>query len=594
MIGDLSGKTDRSLMSAIPTATCITFTEDPSATARFLQEKQREGIDKGSIVAGPLFVNVRENNYALRSNSSALRLGFMPIDQKHVMRFWHLFTLLVLLVMVSCAGFFNELQAQSRQSSSKLNVLFITVDDLRPQLGCYGDPVIKTPNIDRLAKRSLVFERAYCQQALCSPSRTSLLTGLRPDTTRVYDIGTHFRRTIPNAVTLPEHFKKHGYHTRGLGKIFHLFAEDPSMLVNLDDPQSWSVPLWVPSRPTYGPEGQSIRTHLYEEARKNNADFTKQKNIPKGLLWESANVPDQALPDGETADHAVKVLGEMKGKPFFLAVGFLQPHTPLVAPTKYWELYPESQIKLAKNSYPPANAPSYALHNSNDVRGYMSMPKVGPFSEAHARKIIHAYYASVSYVDAQVGRILDELDRLGLRDKTVVVLLGDHGWQLGEHGMWEKHSNFETSVRAPLLVSLPGQRNAGKKTNALVEFVDVYPTLVEACGLPNAGGLEGTSFALLFKNPNRQWKKAAFSQYPRTPKIMGRSMRTDRYRYTEWVDEAKGTLAVELYDHQSDPDENINISLRPDNKELITNLSNSLRKGWKAALPLMIKPAKAE
>ncbi len=462
----------------------------------------------------------------------------------------------------------------------KFNVLFVAVDDLRPQFGCYGDPLVKSPNLDRLAKEGLVFERAYCQQAVCSPSRTSLLTGRRPDTTKVYDLQTHFRTTLPDVVTLPEHFKKHGYHTRGLSKVYH---------GGLDDERSWSVAHWRPQKPGFGPDGQALLRKLQDEARQKGLDLTKRENQPRGLPWEAPDVADNALADGATADQAVAVLNEVKDQPFFLAVGFLKPHLPFVAPKKYWDLYSEKDVKLADNPSPPKDAPAYAPSNWGELRAYHGMPKSGPVSEEQARKLRHGYYACVSYMDAQLGRVLRELDRLGLREKTVIVLWGDHGWHLGEQGMWCKHTNYENATRAPLLMSVPGAKATGQKTAALTEFVDIYPTLAEVCGLPAPEGLEGTSFKPLLDDPKRTWKKAAFSQYPRQVPGQGRgtghALRTDRYRLVEWTVSGKEFREYELYDHQSDPGENVNLAKRPEHAGLVKELAGVLRAGWRGAVP---------
>ncbi len=470
--------------------------------------------------------------------------------------------------------------AQPKPESARPNVLFIAVDDLRPQMGCYGDRLAKTPHIDRLAAQGVVFDRAYCQQAVCSPSRTSLLTGRRPDTTKVYDLDTPFRKNLPEVVTLPQHFKAYGYHSQGMGKIYH---------GGLDDAASWSVPHWMPKRPGFGPEGQKLLTRLRQEARAAGKDLTKRSNQPRGLPWEAPEVEDSALPDGAIADHAVETLRQVKDRPFFLAVGFIKPHLPFVAPKKYWDLYSREQFRLADNPHPPKGAPTYSLSNWGELRAYLGMPKQGPVTEDQARSLIHGYYASMSYMDAQVGKVLAELDRLGLRENTIVVLWGDHGWELGEHGEWCKHENYETSTRAPLIVSAPGRKANGKTSRALVEFVDLYPTLTELCGLPLPEGLEGTSFQPLLEQADRPWKKAAFSQYPRNVARMGRGMgytlRTDRYRLVEWTLPGKDFQEYELYDHQTDPGENVNLAQQPEHAELVKKLAEQLHAGWQAARP---------
>jgi iduronate 2-sulfatase len=296
-------------------------------------------------------------------------------------------------------------------------------------------------------------------------------------------------------------------------------------------------------------------------------------------------VPDDYLQDGYIANRAIEIMEEVKGKPFFLAVGFLKPHLPFVAPKKYWDLYDPTKIKLPENRKPPEGAPEYAPPPWGELRAYHGMPKApAPVPDETARQLIHGYYASVSYMDAQVGRLLDALDRLKLTDNTVIILWGDHGWQLGEYGTWCKHSNYETSTRSALVMSRPGQKAAGKKTDALVEFVDIYPTLADVCGLPKPDGVEGVSFAPLLDDPMKSWKSAAFSQYPRG-KRMGYAMRTNRYRLVAWLGPGKGEKEYELYDHRSDPGETVNVAGRPENAALLKELTAQLHAGWQAAVP---------
>lgn len=453
----------------------------------------------------------------------------------------------------------------------KMNVLFIAVDDLRPELGCYGGAA-KTPNIDALAARGTLFDRAYCQQAVCSPSRTSMLTGRRPDTTKIYDLETHFRTTIPDVVTLPQYFKENGYFAQSFGKIFH---------GGLNDPKSWSVPHTDSAGQTYS----NPATLKLIRDRAGDPDFAGAKN--KGTATEIADCADNVLNDGWTADRAIEAMKKLGDKPFFLAVGFIKPHLPFVAPKKYFDLYPPEAITLAPNPNPPANVPQLAMTNFAELRNYTDMPKTGPITDEQAKVLRRGYYAATSYMDAQVGRVLKQLDEQGLRDSTIIVLWGDHGWQLGDVGMWCKHTNFEIATRAAFLVSVPGQKSAGSKSEALVEYVDVYPSLCELAGLPLPEGLEGTSFVPVVNDPARQWKSAAFSQYPRLKDIMGYSMRTDRYRYTEWVkkDDHTNVVARELYDQQNDPTETKNIAGEASEKETIAKLSDQLRAGWKAAAP---------
>ena len=497
------------------------------------------------------------------------------------------------LAASACALAYGGLPMMAATGKKKVNVLFIAVDDLRPQLGCYGVKDIKTPNIDALAGRGVLFDRAYCQQAVCSPTRTSLLTGRRPDTTRVYDLQTHFRGTIPDVVTLPEYFKQQGYHTQGLSKIFHS---------GLDDPQSWSVPHWDPKVNVYAnPEtramlrkesqdliaqGEDVTARVVERDPKTGLPLkvARPKRRILGPPWESTDVPDNTFADGVTAEKAIEVLGEIKDKPFFLAVGFHKPHLPFVAPKKYYDLYPLDKITLADNPHPPNDSGPYALAHWGELRGYKGMPKKGDMPDKEARELRRGYYAAASYTDAQIGKVIGELDRLGLRENTVIVLWGDHGWQLGEHSEWCKHTNFEVATRVPLIISAPGQKK-GVRTEDLAEFVDIYPTLCDLCGLPLPGGLEGTSLRPVMADPKRKWKSAAFSQYPRPGNIMGYSIRTDLYRYTEWAEPGKEPAARELYDHKLDPDENTSIADLPENKALVAELSRKLHAGWKGALP---------
>jgi arylsulfatase A-like enzyme len=454
-------------------------------------------------------------------------------------------------------------------------VLFIAVDDLRLELGCYGVKGILSPNIDRLAAQGTAFDRAYCQQAVCSPSRTSLLTGCRPDTTKVYDLQTHFRKHLPDVVALPQHFKNHGYFTRSVGKIYH---------GGLDDKPSWSEPAAKAGRPTYAlKENQDLVARKAAAIKgKEFANPSARSNATKGPAYECADVPDNAYSDGAIADAAMEMLREAQDKPFFLAVGFLKPHLPFVAPKKYWDLYRPDEIPMAPNPFAPKDAPKFALTDWGELRAYEGMPRAGALSEEQARTLKHGYYACVSYMDAQVGRVLAELDRLGLRERTVIVLWGDHGWKLGEHGAWCKHTNFENDTHAPLLCSAPGQDAPGRHTKALVEFVDIYPSLCELASLPLPSHLEGTSFAPLLDTPQKSWKKAVFSQYPRGGGVMGYSMRTDRYRFTRWLNRDGTEAARELYDHQNDPQENANLADRPENKALVEELTRQMQASWKA------------
>ena len=421
----------------------------------------------------------------------------------------------------------------SAHAQNQYNVLFIMVDDLRPMLGCYGHPEMHTPNIDALAERGTLFNRAYCQFPICNPSRASMLTGLRPETNGVLDNYAFFRDTAPQAVPFPQYFKNRGYHTRAIGKIEH----EPT---DLDNELSWSVPAWIPRR-------------------------TPLSNF---LSWQALEVDDDELRDGKTAKRTVEVLEEIKDLQFLLAVGFRKPHLPFNAPIKYFELY---DTQFAEN------VPDIIITPWNEGRSYLDIPtKGGPLSKEKTLELIRAYAASTSYVDAQVGRVLDQLDALRLTENTIIVLAGDHGFHLGEHGKFGKRTIFDVALRSPLIVSFPGQSLTGVKTNALVELVDIYPTLCDLCQLPIPAELEGLSMVPVIEEPARPWKTAVFSQVDVKP---ASSIRTERYRYTE------GKKTRELYDYQTDPDGTMNVAHLPENAELVEHLSERLRAGWQAALP---------
>ncbi len=475
--------------------------------------------------------------------------------------------------------FFVALGLIALPSSAKdrANVLFIAIDDLRPALGCYGDQTAVTPNIDRLAKRGTVFSRAYCQQALCSPSRLSLMTGRRPDTTRVWDLQTPFREALPNVITLPQLFRNHGYHCRSIGKIYH-GSGAPSK-----DAPSWS------------------EQPLYDHVREANLRYATPQNLNgKGLKrasTEAADVPDDTYIDGVVCKAALNALDTLKDKdkPFFLAVGFRKPHLPFCAPKKYWDLYKSETIPAPVSNAHPKDAPEVAVRSWKELEGYTDIPEDGRITAAKTRKLRHGYYACVSYIDALVGQLLDRLDQLGLAMNTVICLWGDHGFHLGEQGLWTKANNYELSTRVPLILAAPGQKKPGTKTNALVELVDLYPTLADACGLESPTGVEGISLMPLLDDPEFPWKTAVFSQYPRSQSgnrhnghgdIMGYATRTDRYRYVEWREWRTGHVVAQgLYDHHSDPNEMRNVAKNPKHSGALNQHRAILKAGWRAALP---------
>jgi iduronate 2-sulfatase len=464
---------------------------------------------------------------------------------------------------LSSAGFAIAADAQA----ARPNVLLVCVDDLKPLLGCYGNRQIRqirSPNIDRLAARGLCFDMAYCNQAVCAPSRNALLTGLRPQTLGIYDLGTNFRRSAPEATTLPQWFKQHGYRTEGLGKIFHVGHG------NHDDKASWSVPFFPGEVVAYAlEESRAPKGLTREEALFSNKPA---RGLPRGAPYEMAEVADDAYPDGQIADEAIRRLqaaADRPGQPFFLAVGFVKPHLPFCAPQKYWDLYDPASFELAQRQTPPDEAPPYAPQFGGELRQYRGVPEKGPIPEELQRSLIHGYHAAISFMDAQLGKVLNELKRLKLADNTIVVLWGDHGWHLGDHGIWCKHTNYEQAARIPLIISAPGVTQPGTHTAALVETVDLYPTLCELAGLPAPTSplpLDGQSLAAVLRDPARAVRQAAIHVYPRNPQgkgpLVGRAVRTARHRLVEWKKPgaAAETAELELYDYQNDPAETRNLA----------------------------------
>jgi iduronate 2-sulfatase len=420
------------------------------------------------------------------------------------------------------------------------NVLFIAVDDLRVELGCYGSQHVLSPNIDKLASQGTLFTRAYCQQTVCNPSRASMLSGLRPDTLRVWDLPTHFRQNHPDVVTLPQLFKNNGYHTQCIGKIFHNWRQDDWR----GDAVSWSVPA-VMHYNSHGNDKPQIEGEL-------------PPNLATLKITECRDVPDDAYYDGRVAENVITALRQLdeSGTPFFLAVGFWKPHTPFNAPKKYWDLYDRAAIPIPDHTKPPKNVPEVALTSARFTEG-----------EEQLRELHHGHLAAISYLDTQVGRVLDELDSLGLRDNTVIVFWSDHGLHIGEHGLMNKTTLFELDAHVPMLIATPDHK-PGQRSSALVELLDIYPTLTDLCQLRAPHRLEGVSLVTLLDDPTRAVRSAALTQSPRPnyprgkpPKIMGYSIRSQQFRYTEWRDFETGELMdVELYDHQKDPGETVNVA----------------------------------
>ncbi len=477
--------------------------------------------------------------------------------------------------------------SRSKIDKQKPNVLFIIVDDLRAELGCYGSSLVHSPNIDRIARDGLLFSRAYCSKSVCNPSRASLLTGIRPDTLRVHDNNTHFRQSFPKAVTLPQLFKNNGYQCAAIGKIFHGSLPDP-ISWNRRSPAVRNTPIYM------SPKTRARQQKREAEALKAGRSQAWIDAYLRGPATEAFEAPDNLYRDGAVADAAIALLPELqRTEPFFMAVGFSKPHLPFVAPKRYWDLYDREKIPLAQNGALNRGAPRMAINSLTELACHEDFVRVpnpaeGQLTERQARLLRHGYFACISFCDAQIGRILDALIHLGLRENTIVVLVSDHGYKLGEHGSWGKMTNYEIDTRVPLIISAPWLENKGIATPALVELVDVYPTLCELAGLPPPDNLEGNSMGPLFSEPSKKWKKAAFSQYARgfTYRFRGRAIRTDRYRFIEWRGRfSRRVVAHELYDHKNDPLESDNIAGLPQNQVLVMLLSRQLRRGWRAARP---------
>ncbi|QIF01132.1 sulfatase [Roseimicrobium sp. ORNL1] len=459
--------------------------------------------------------------------------------------------LLLLSLLLLCVTSLHAAAA----AGPKKNVLFIMADDFRPELATYGSPAI-TPNLDKLAARSVQFDRAYCQQAVCNPSRSSMLTGLRPDTLRIWNNGTHFRELNPEVTTLPKWFMEHGYTSRCVGKIFHNWHTEMH-----GDPSSWSAPEFL----HYANHGDDT-PQVTGEVPPNTA-VPGPRNYGNVNVCEKRDVPDEAYYDGRVAAEAVRVLTELKkeDKPFFLAVGFWKPHAPFNAPKKYWDLYDKSKLPTL-NPARPAGAPEVAFHDSREILGPPKEQK--PLTPEQVLEMRHGYFANISYMDAQLGKVLEALKAQGLEENTVITFAGDHGYHIGEHTQWGKTSNFEYDAQVPLMISGPKLELTGKRYTSPVELLDVFPTLVDLCELPKPPGLEGVSLVPALNG----WLDAppskldAFTQHPRPayydrepdkqPKSMGVSVRTATVRYTEWRDWKTGeVIARELYDHTKDPQE---------------------------------------
>ena len=528
---------------------------------------------------------------------------------------------LLLFCLILTHFFFTLNEAYSAQTSSRPNVLFIAIDDLRPELGCYGNKNVHSPNIDKLAKQGRCFLRAYCQEAICSPSRASLLTGSRPDTIGVVENRAYFRELNPQIVTLPQHFIAHGYTAVYSGKIFHGRMTD--------EQHSWNHKpnrkgLTRPTTPGGAlPENQRI----YAENKDRMVTLygeSSSRGLIHGPAFEAAQVEDDGYIDGYNTSVAIQTLDELvqQDKPWFLALGFSRPHLPFHAPKRYFDLYNPEEIQLTKFSEPPQDGASMGLHASFELRTRHDIPKSGPINKSLSRKLLHAYYACVSYVDAQIGRVIASLEKNKVQENTIIVVWGDHGWHLGEYGIWGKATNYEIATRVPLIISTPSMPQKGTSSNSLVELIDIYPTLCDLANIPQPDHLAGKSLVPVLHNPNAIIKGVAMSQFP-TPALrewaanplspemretffgplisqveqkireqqgnqwnrelfekylMGYTLRDPRYRYIEWRDTRNPNsepIYQELYDHLSDPHETVNIA-RSQPKEVV-RLSGELQ-----------------
>ena len=447
------------------------------------------------------------------------------------------------------------------------NILLILVDDLKPALGCYGDTAVRTPNIDRLAARGMRFDLAYCNQAVCAPSRFTLMLGSHSTSTGLYGLGSTLRKMLPDAVTMPQHFAKHGqYRTESLGKVFHIGHG------NEGDPVSFSVPHLKDKVIEYlDPQSTDGGQLTREEALFTNQKLDQIKQLPRGAAFESPAVNDDAYADGRVAAETMRRLQAAQqrrradGTPFFIAAGFVRPHLPFSAPKKYWELHDPAKLPMPVFEKLPAGSPEVAHKRGGEISAYKPVPEKddAEFTPGLKRQLIHGYYASTSFVDAQIGRVIDELDRLGLADNTIIVLWGDHGFHLGDLGIWTKHTNYEQANHIPLLIIAPGITQPGGSTRQLAESVDIFPTLAELAQLPAPAGpqsIDGISLVPVLKDPQARVRDHAYHAFPR--KTLGRAIRTEQHRLVEWKKPgaAPESAEIELYDYAADPFETRNLA----------------------------------
>ena len=497
--------------------------------------------------------------------------------------------LLAGLVSISASEDCNPIEKTKKQAP---NILFIAVDDLKPTLGCYGDDIAKTPNIDKIASLGTLMASNYCQQAVSAPSRVSLFTGLRPDASGVWDLNTFMRDVNPDVITLPEYLLSKGYETAGLGKLIHGAKRN--------DPQSWSIPNKTDDKLIYA-DGYSYPANGKYQSKEAHKVFIDAKK--KKLNWRETNmlmkaekvapscefmdIPDDAYSDGAIAIEGMKLLESFTNseKPFFLALGFHKPHLPFVAPKKYYDLYEDTQFELHPFQEHSENSPELAYSSWGELRNYSDIPAKGGLDGEKQLELIRAYYSTVSYVDAQIGMVYEKLEELGLVENTIIILWGDHGWHLGDHGLWCKHTNFEQATKSPLIISAPGYP-LGQVSHSMTEFVDIFPTICDLAGLEIPSELQGQSLVPLVKDDRLEVKKFSISQYPRGNNTMGYSLRTNRYRLTWWLtmdfrNISKENIeydikATELYDYELDPYETESKSGMDSYKEIESELSKMM------------------
>ena len=512
--------------------------------------------------------------------------------------------LFYLIIFITALGCNN-----AKEETKKPNILFISVDDLRTSLGAYGDTIVISPNIDKLALEGITFRETFCQSAVCAPSRASMMTGLRPDSTRVWHLGDKFREINPNAVTMPQYFSKYGYHTVNIGKIFHNYMPDSI---------SWDEPDLRPKRYLKKEWLERDGETFYISEAVNKSQERKRDSLLKlkpiryadgwntGPAWEAANVHDTLYYDGAQTKLAKQTLSRLSklDKPFFMGLGFFRPHLPFAVPKTYWDLYDANKIPLPNNPEIPKDAPIYSMNSMYELRSYDGFSHIDhPVSsyrmnEDTIRLLRHGYYASVSYVDKLIGDLISHLKEIGLYENTIIVIFGDHGWKLGDHNSWGKMTNYNIDLKVPLIIRSPKQKNKGVQTHAISELVDVFPTLCDLAEIDIPNYMQGISLVPLIEKPKLKWKQAAFSQFHRRPKesadgerYMGYSLNTKKYHYIEWYDwnhktGTKGKLkGTELYDREHDPYEKVNISENVKLSETKKELSKQLANGWKKALP---------